>query len=89
MSLDLLSWHAFRAVMLLGHPGKLAKLAAGDWDTHSSRSGQVAHYLRRVLSRGPRSPVPESTTAEGVFAALSQSEKTALARNWPNGCDWR
>jgi len=77
--LDLLSQHAFRAVMLLGHPGKLVKLAVGHWDTHSSRSGQVTHYLSRVCPEVLGHPVPDSSTAEGVFAALLPPEKTALA----------
>ena len=77
--LDLLARYAFRAVILLGHPGKLAKLAAGDWDTHSSRSGQVAHYLSHVCPEVLGHPAPESPTAEGIFAALSESDKTTLA----------
>ncbi len=77
--LDLLSRHTFRAVMLLGHPGKLAKLAAGYWDTHSSRSSQVTHYLSRVCPEVLGHPAPDSTTAEGVFSALAMPEKTALA----------
>jgi len=28
----------FSALLILGHPGKLAKLTTGDWDTHSGRS---------------------------------------------------
>jgi cobalamin biosynthesis protein CbiD len=65
--------------MLLGHPGKLVKLAHGHWNTHSSRSGPVVHYLSLVCPEVLGHPAPDSTTAEGVFAALSQSEKTALA----------
>ncbi len=34
--LNLLPPRAFAAVLLLGHPGKLAKLAADEWDTHSA-----------------------------------------------------
>ena len=77
--LDLLSQHAFEAVMLLGHPGKLSKLAAGQWDTHSSRSSSAARYLGRACPEILGHPAPDSTTAEGIFAALSQSERTALA----------
>jgi cobalt-precorrin-5B (C1)-methyltransferase len=77
--LDLLSQHAFRAVMLLGHPGKLAKLAAGQWDTHSARSGSVAHDLSQIGPEFLGYPLPDSTTAEGVFAALPRSEQTTLA----------
>ena len=52
--LDLLPQHAFQAVLLLGHPGKLAKLAAGQWDTHSARSDQAARYLGRLVPGGSR-----------------------------------
>ena len=78
--LDLLSQHAFRAVMLLGHPGKLAKLAAGQWDTHSSRSGSATHYLSRVCPEVLGHPAPDSTTAEGVFAALPPPRKNNAGR---------
>jgi cobalt-precorrin-5B (C1)-methyltransferase len=78
--LDLLSRHVFRAVLLLGHPGKLAKLAADQWDTHSARSNSAAHYLSRVCPEVLGHPAPDSTTAEGVFAALSLPERTALGQ---------
>ena len=61
--LDLLAERArghsvFDAVLLLGHPGKLAKLALGQWDTHSSRSPTatplVARLHQEVLGRPAR-----------------------------------
>ncbi|CAJ0808905.1 Cobalt-precorrin-5B C(1)-methyltransferase [Ralstonia psammae] len=33
---------------VLGHPGKLAKLLAGVWDTHSSKSGMAMHAVAAV-----------------------------------------
>ena len=33
------------ALMVLGHPGKLAKLAMGEWDTHSSRSKSALSFV--------------------------------------------
>jgi cobalt-precorrin-5B (C1)-methyltransferase len=77
--LDLIRRYAFRAVMLMGHPGKLAKLAAGQWDTHSSRSSQVTHYLSQVCPEVLGHSAPESATAEGVFAALSLPDRNRLA----------
>ena len=77
--LDLLSQYAFQAVLLVGHPGKLAKLAADQWDTHSSRSSQVAQYLSGLCPTVLGHPAPDSTTAEGVFAALPPPEKKTLA----------
>jgi len=77
--LTLLPPRAFAAVLLLGHPGKLAKLAADQWDTHSARSGQAAAYLGRLCPEVLGRPVPDSTTAEGVFAALAPPQKKTLA----------
>jgi len=77
--LDLLPRYAFQAVLLVGHPGKLAKLAAGQWDTHSARSGQAADYLQQICPEVLGHPAPESPTAEGILAALPPAERTALA----------
>jgi cobalt-precorrin-5B (C1)-methyltransferase len=33
---------------LVGHPGKLAKILAGDWDTHSGRSLSAIHSIRQL-----------------------------------------
>ena len=77
--LDLLAQYAFQAVLLVGHPGKLAKLAAGQWDTHSARSSQATRYVDGLCPAVLGHPAPDSTTAEGVFAALSPSEKKTLA----------
>jgi len=77
--LDALAEYPFTRLLLLGHPGKLGKLAAGQWDTHSSRSGsalpQVADLAQAVL--GHR--VTESPTVEGLFMGLSAPDRTRLA----------
>jgi cobalt-precorrin-5B (C1)-methyltransferase len=69
----------FDALLILGHPGKLAKLPAGSWDTHSSRSGSpvpmVLKLAREVLGR----ELPENATAEGVFSNLAEGERRKLA----------
>jgi cobalt-precorrin-5B (C1)-methyltransferase len=57
---------AFRGVLLVGHPGKLAKLAAGQWDTHSSRSAAATQYLGDLWAEVlglPVSPSPPGTRA--------------------------
>jgi cobalt-precorrin-5B (C1)-methyltransferase len=65
-------------LLILGHPGKLAKLTMGDWDTHSARSGSalpvVIHMYEGKLGR----PAPPATTVEGLFAALGAAEKRKL-----------
>lgn len=69
----------FERLLVVGHPGKLAKLPNGDWDTHSSRSKSavpsVAELAEEVLGR----PIPESRTVEGIFSGLESSERRTLA----------
>jgi cobalt-precorrin-5B (C1)-methyltransferase len=51
--LDEAAGHHFERLLVLGHPGKLAKLPEGQWDTHSSRStpavSAVAELARGLL----------------------------------------
>jgi cobalt-precorrin-5B (C1)-methyltransferase len=61
----------FQRLLVVGHPGKLAKLAEGDWDTHSSRSGAAVSAIVRFAKQVLNSPLPESRTAEGIFQHLS------------------
>ena len=70
----------FDAVLLLGHPGKLAKLALEQWDTHSSRSQSAAPAVARLHQEVLGRPAVESPTIEGIFAALGDAEKTQLAQ---------
>jgi len=78
-ALDELTPRPLQGLLLVGHPGKLAKLCQGDWDTHSSRSdsalpfvvAQARECLGRDLESGP--------TVEGVFQAISAGERHELA----------
>ncbi len=69
----------FDRLLILGHPGKLAKLTVGYWDTHSSRSGSavpaVMDLAEKIVGRTP----PESPTVEGIFRELSTTEQKRLA----------
>jgi cobalt-precorrin-5B (C1)-methyltransferase len=69
----------FSALLVLGHPGKLAKLAAGQWDTHSSRSESavfwVADRARKVLGVD----LSGDATVEGQLAALVKDQRGRLA----------
>ena len=76
---DRLADHPFRAVLLVGHPGKLAKLADGQWDTHSARSAQAGEYIAGLCSRVLQHPAPTMPTVEGMLAALTPPERTMLA----------
>jgi cobalt-precorrin-5B (C1)-methyltransferase len=70
----------FDAVLLLGHPGKLAKLAQGQWDTHSARSPAAVPAVARLHQEVLGRLAAESPTIEGIFAALESAEKTRLAQ---------
>lgn len=37
---------------LAGHPGKLAKVLDGVWDTHSSKSNMAMHSVARIAAKG-------------------------------------
>ena len=77
-ALDAAAGHPFTGLLVLGHPGKLAKLTAGAWDTHSQRSPSalptVAAMQEKILGRRAK----EATTVEGLFAALPPPEKEIL-----------
>jgi len=69
----------FDRVLVLGHPGKLAKLAAGEWDTHSSRSKSAAPFVERLAEEVLGWSVPESLTVEGIFLVLEEMDSARLA----------
>jgi cobalt-precorrin-5B (C1)-methyltransferase len=68
----------FTDLLILGHPGKLAKLSAGDWDTHSARSGSALPIVARMHAETLGRGAPPATTVEGLFAALDAKEKKTL-----------
>ena len=70
--------YPFQAVLVAGHPGKLAKLAAGDWDTHSSRSASAATFVQS-LAAAVGCPAPQCDTTEGIFDALAPDQRHRLA----------
>jgi cobalt-precorrin-5B (C1)-methyltransferase len=77
-AIDKAARQPFTELLIVGHPGKLAKLTAGVWDTHSGRSGSalpiVAEMHAAILGR----PAAEAPTVEGIFAALDGGEKMRL-----------
>jgi cobalt-precorrin-5B (C1)-methyltransferase len=77
--LDRLVSYAFRNLLIVGHPGKLAKMARQEWDTHSSRSDQAAQYVAQLGRELLGQTAPENLTTEGVFAALASPERKTLA----------
>jgi cobalt-precorrin-5B (C1)-methyltransferase len=68
----------FKAVMILGHPGKLAKLAMNHWDTHSSRSPSAVPFVTDIAARILGKELEEGNTVEGLFATLTSQESKML-----------
>jgi len=68
----------FERLLALGHPGKLAKLVDGEWDTHSSNSASAVSIVARIAESALGRPVPESATVEGIFEALHPGETVSV-----------
>lgn len=77
--LDQIKDRSFKKIMVLGHPGKLAKLAFGQWDTHSSRSESALPFVLKVAKNIIGDFNTDSSTVEGVIAALPQDKKVELS----------
>ncbi len=73
--LDCLTIYNFKNLLVLGHPGKLAKLAGNQWDTHSSRSESALAFVEKQALEIKKPPLPVSTTVEGFLMALSVTER--------------
>ncbi|MFH1114144.1 MAG: cobalt-precorrin-5B (C(1))-methyltransferase CbiD [Pseudomonadota bacterium] len=69
----------FDRLLVVGHPGKTAKLPAGYWDTHSSRSPSAVPYVADLASRVLGKVVPDTATVEGLFNDLSGADRRRLA----------
>jgi cobalt-precorrin-5B (C1)-methyltransferase len=68
----------FTDLLILGHPGKLAKLAAGEWDTHSARSASALPIVARMQEEILGRAALPATTVEGLFATLDAKKKNIL-----------
>jgi cobalt-precorrin-5B (C1)-methyltransferase len=79
IALDEVQKQPFSAIMTLGHPGKLAKLIDGGWDTHSSRSESALPIVERFHKDVLGCPAGESPTVEGIFALLAPEKRERLA----------
>jgi cobalt-precorrin-5B (C1)-methyltransferase len=77
--LDRAKEHGFERWLVLGHPGKLAKLVLGEWDTHSAHSSSAVPVVTQLATSLLNGPVLESATVEGIFEALAQPERARLA----------
>jgi cobalt-precorrin-5B (C1)-methyltransferase len=77
--LDRTAEYPFRRLLVVGHPGKLAKLIAGDWDTHSARSRSAVATVATLGGQARGKPLPPSPTVEGLFQGLAEAERRQLA----------
>lgn len=75
--------HGFREIVALGHPGKLVKLAQGQWDTRSSEGssapGWAFRFLSRCLHDGIRQKLRPAGTLEGLLAPLDPASRAAAS----------
>jgi cobalt-precorrin-5B (C1)-methyltransferase len=68
----------FKSVLVVGHPGKLAKLADGEWDTHSSRSPSAVATVAGLAGRLGVALPDELSTVEGAFESTAPDARTRL-----------
>ena len=59
--------HPFEQLLIVGHPGKLAKLALGQWQTHSAQSDSAVPYVSKMAAEIVMTPLPEANTVEELF----------------------
>ncbi len=71
--------YKFRHVLVLGHPGKLAKLLEGEWDTHSGKSGSAVPIVAGLGEEIFNILMPASQTVEGIFQMLPAQKSKELA----------
>lgn len=80
--LDELSAAGFVRLLMVGHPGKLGKLVAGEWDTHSSRSNSalpVVHSLHARLCGVPTGVPTPLLSGAGVLASAAAATASPIA----------
>lgn len=77
-SLDLAKNEKYSGLLVVGHPGKLAKLAAGWWDTHSSRSAPAVGYVEETAKKELGHSPEDCKTVEAIFKALDPMDSRKL-----------
>jgi len=77
--LDKAAKYDFSRLLVMGHPGKLAKLAMGQWDTHSSRSTSAIPWVLDLAKEALGGIFQEVRTVEGIFALLQEKNRKSLA----------
>lgn len=86
--LDEIQSTSFEKYLVVGHPGKLAKLPMGEWDTHSRRSPSAADFVKKLAEDATGLQLETAVTVEGIFQQLSgdalESAANALAKKISN-----
>lgn len=77
--LDELKSADFENYLVVGHPGKLAKLPMGEWDTHSRRSPSAADFAKGLAEKAAGLALESSVTVEGILSQLEGSALEAAA----------
>ena len=77
--LDRIGEYRFDRLLVLGHPGKLAKLAMGHWDTHSARSPGAVSFVAALAETLLGRALPPCPTVEGVLGALPAPDRERVA----------
>ena len=68
----------FERLLVLGHPGKLAKLVDGEWNTHSSNSASAVGIVARIGAELFGGSMPDSATVEGIFETCPPEQSARL-----------
>lgn len=81
-ALDVPDVQTLKTIHLVGHPGKLVKLAKGQWHTHSrygaSATAAVAHSVRKLGFEANQTP----NTTEDLFGSLASTHRQQLGNYW-------
>jgi len=71
--------HHFDQLLVVGHPGKLAKLARDQWQTHSAQSDSAVPYVSELAAKIVSTPLPEANTVEELFMEfLDENQRLQL-----------
>lgn len=68
------------SLLVAGHPGKLAKLINGYFNTHSSRSVSALSIVEKYWSETMQLPAPQAKTVEGFFGQLDSNRVLFAAK---------
>lgn len=67
--------YGFEHLLLIGHPGKLGKLAMGQWQTHSAQSDSAVEHITRLAEGLLGRQLEKQQTVEGVFMVALDSDE--------------